>query len=108
MLPIINYLFIKNKILNTENYLLNSISLSTIHSAKGLEWDKVYLIGMNQSYFPNPRSNIEEERRLFYVAVTRSKYNLVITSSNNLSIFSLVFADMKYTGRTYCNSSKVS
>ena len=70
---------IKNKILTSENYLSNCISLSTIHSAKGLEWDKVYLVGMNNSYFPNPKSDIEEERRLFYVAVTRAKHNLIIS-----------------------------
>tara|TARA_B100000902_G_C27313385_1_gene919779 strand:+ start:19 stop:1431 length:1413 start_codon:yes stop_codon:yes gene_type:complete len=70
---------IKNKLLTSENYLSNCISLSTIHSAKGLEWDKVYLIGMNESYFPNPKCDIEEERRLFYVAVTRAKSNLTIT-----------------------------
>ena len=70
---------IKNKLLTSENYLSNCISLSTIHSAKGLEWDKVYLIGMNESYFPNPKCDIEEERRLFYVAVTRAKNNLTIT-----------------------------
>ena len=81
---------IKNKILNTENYLLNSISLSTIHSAKGLEWDKVYLMGMNQSYFPNPKSDIEEERRLFYVAVTRSKQNLIISFNRSDECSSLL------------------
>jgi hypothetical protein len=70
---------IKNKILTSENYLSNCISLSTIHSAKGLEWDKVYLVGMNNSYFPNSKSDIEEERRLFYVAVTRAKHNLIIS-----------------------------
>jgi hypothetical protein len=70
---------VKNKILTSENYLSNCISLSTIHSAKGLEWEKVYLVGMNNSYFPNPKSDIEEERRLFYVAVTRAKNNLIIT-----------------------------
>ena len=70
---------LKNKILTSENYLSNCISLSTIHSAKGLEWDKVYLIGMNNSYFPNPKSDVEEERRLFYVAVTRAKHNLIIS-----------------------------
>ena len=70
---------IKNKILNTENIIQNSISLSTIHSAKGLEWKKIYLIGMNDSYFPHPKCEVEEERRLFYVAITRCKKNLVIT-----------------------------
>lgn len=74
---------IKNKILNKENYLSNCISLSTIHSAKGLEWDKVYLVGMNDTYFPNKKSCIEEERRLFYVAVTRAKNELIITLNKN-------------------------
>ena len=81
---------IKNKILTSENYLSNCISLSTIHSAKGLEWDKVYLIGMNNSYFPNPKSEIEEERRLFYVAVTRAKSNLIISFNKNDECSSLL------------------
>ena len=70
---------IKNKILNNDSIIKNYISLSTIHGAKGLEWKKVYLIGMNESYFPNQKSDIEEERRLFYVAVTRVKSSLTIT-----------------------------
>ena len=74
---------IKNKILNSESIIGNSISLTTIHCAKGLEWDKVYLIGMNNSYFPNPKSDINEERRLFYVAVTRAKTNLIMTFNEN-------------------------
>jgi hypothetical protein len=81
---------VKNRILTSENYLSNCISLCTIHSAKGLEWDKVYLVGMNNSYFPNPKSEIEEERRLFYVAVTRAKYNLVITLNKNDSVSNLL------------------
>lgn len=74
---------IKNKILNSESIIGNSISLTTIHCAKGLEWKKVYLIGMNNSYFPNPRSDINEERRLFYVAVTRAKTELIMTFNDN-------------------------
>jgi len=81
---------IKNKLLTSENYLSNCISLSTIHSAKGLEWDKVYLVGMNESYFPNPKSDIEEERRLFYVAVTRAKNNLIITLNKKDACSSLL------------------
>jgi len=57
--------------------------LSTIHQAKGLEWDVVFLIGCNEGRFPNPRAiddgNLEEERRLFYVATTRAK-NLLFLS----------------------------
>lgn len=56
------------------------IVLTTIHQAKGLEWDNVYLIGLYQGGLPSSRatsdSDIEEERRLFYVAVTRAKKHL--------------------------------
>ena len=74
---------IKNKILNSESIIGNSISLSTIHSSKGLEWNKIYLVGMNNSYFPNQKSDINEERRLFYVAVTRAKSDLIMTLNEN-------------------------
>jgi len=55
--------------------------LSTIHQAKGLEWDTVMIIGLCEGQFPNPKAlvgenDLEEERRLFYVAATRAKKNL--------------------------------
>lgn len=58
--------------------------LSTIHQAKGLEWENVFIIGVNDYEFPHPKAlnsekDIEEERRLFYVAVTRAKTLLHIT-----------------------------
>ena len=81
---------IRNKILNADNYLSNCISLSTIHSAKGLEWKRVYLIGMNNSYFPSPKADIEEERRLLYVAVTRAKEYLIITFNKADKVSSLL------------------
>lgn len=57
--------------------------LSTIHQAKGLEWDAVFLIGLIDNQFPHPKSEVdpvqmEEERRLFYVAVTRAKRRLYL------------------------------
>jgi len=58
------------------------IILSTIHQAKGLEWKVVFLIWCAEGRFPNPKSieegNIEEERRLFYVAITRAMDELYI------------------------------
>lgn len=56
----------------------NEIKLMTIHASKGLEFETVFIIGMNQGTFPS-RGDIEEERRLFYVAVTRAKTNLFIS-----------------------------
>ena len=57
--------------------------LSTIHSAKGLEWHTVFLIHLVEGYFPGMRSmesdeDLEEERRLFYVAATRAQKNLYL------------------------------
>ncbi len=59
------------------------IVLSTIHQAKGLEWDTVFLIHLTNSSFPNRKAaleegGLEEERRLFYVAVTRAKRHLYL------------------------------
>lgn len=58
--------------------------LSTIHQAKGLEWEAVFIIGFCEYDFPHPKAldsqeNLEEERRLFYVAATRTKSLLHIT-----------------------------
>jgi len=59
--------------------------LSTVHAAKGLEFPFVFIIGMENRVFPHERAvregNEDEERRLFYVAITRAKKNLVITHS---------------------------
>lgn len=62
---------------------LHLVSISTIHAAKGLEWDEVYLVGASDGLLPSryavsPES-IEEERRLLYVAVTRARRRLVVT-----------------------------
>ncbi len=60
------------------------IILSTIHQAKGLEWQSVFLLGMSDGQFPHPKAleepaALEEERRLFYVAATRAKDDLYLT-----------------------------
>ncbi len=60
------------------------IVLSTIHQAKGLEWEAVFIVGVSAGQFPSDRAlneekGIEEERRLFYVAITRAKTHLHIS-----------------------------
>ncbi len=62
----------------------DTVSLMTIHSAKGLEFPHVFVVGLEENLFPsqmslNSRSDLEEERRLFYVAVTRAERKLSIS-----------------------------
>lgn len=70
------------------------VSLMTVHSVKGLEYDYVFIAGMEEGIFPhynaiNDGSNsaIEEERRLCYVAITRAKKQLYITSADSRMLF---------------------
>ena len=61
-----------------------SISLMTIHQAKGLEFPYVFIVGLEENLFPNimtltSRTDLEEERRLFYVALTRAEKRLYLT-----------------------------
>ena len=61
------------------------LSLSTIHSAKGLEFDKVYIIDINDDVLPQTKETIEEDRRLLYVALSRAKSELTIMHSKFIS-----------------------
>ena len=64
----------------------DALILSTIHSAKGKEWDSVYVIDVNEGSIPMSSSrDIEEERRLLYVAMTRARKNLQLIVNNNPS-----------------------
>ena len=80
----------------------NKVSLMTIHSAKGLEFPYVYIVGLEENLFPsqlsiNSRTELEEERRLFYVALTRAE-----------KLATLSFATMRYRfgNVTYCEPSR--
>ena len=62
------------------------VSLMTIHLAKGLEFSNVYIVGLEEDLFPSAlssttRSDLEEERRLFYVALTRAKKKIILSHS---------------------------
>lgn len=64
-----------------------TVSLMTIHAAKGLEFPAVFVVGVNEDLFPHRKyiSPLEEERRLFYVAITRAKQLLYITYASYVS-----------------------
>lgn len=65
----------------------SNLILQTIHRSKGLEYDKVFVIDMNKNEFPiidyekDSKASLEEERRVFYVAMTRARENLFILST---------------------------
>ena len=71
----------------------DKVLLMTVHSAKGLEFNNVFLIGMEEGIFPGTQSvysgneEIEEERRLAYVAITRARKKLCITNATTRMIF---------------------
>ncbi|NFF77392.1 ATP-dependent helicase [Clostridium sporogenes] len=57
----------------------DAVKIMTVHGSKGLEFNTVFVVGMNKNVFPSKRGDLEEERRLFYVAITRAKEKLYIT-----------------------------
>lgn len=78
-----------------EDETAGRITLMTIHSAKGLEFKKVFLCGMEESLFPHSRSfedpsEMEEERRLAYVAITRAKEKLLLSYAQSRVYFGAV------------------
>jgi DNA helicase-2/ATP-dependent DNA helicase PcrA len=69
-----------------------AVSLMTVHNAKGLEFDTVFIVGAEEDIFPSIRAQeeeegVEEERRLAYVAITRAKKELIITAAVSRLLF---------------------
>ena len=73
------------------------VTLSTIHSVKGLEFKVVFVVGLEEGIFPSIREeqDIEEERRVAYVAFTRAKERLYLTSSTRRLIYGRVVRNQK-------------
>lgn len=87
----------------------SNLILQTIHRSKGLEYDKVFVVDLNKNEFPiidyekDPIKNLEEERRIFYVAMTRAKENLYILATkkrnNKKALPSEFFTRIKYLNK---------
>jgi DNA helicase-2/ATP-dependent DNA helicase PcrA len=80
----------------------NKVALMTIHSAKGLEFPYVYVVGMEENLFPsqlsiNSKADLEEERRLFYVAITRAEKRATL---------SYAVTRFKWGNLTHCEPSR--
>ncbi len=73
---------------NNKDEFTDKVTMMTIHAAKGLEFPNVFIVGLEEDLFPsamskgNPRA-IEEERRLFYVAITRAEQNCIVSYARN-------------------------
>ena len=109
LIDFINTLYLNRTI---DNDVDNKVFLSTVHGSKGLEWNHVYVIDVNNTDFPSIRMNyfkdelddMEEERRLFYVACSRAKKYLTITyhvdKNSDISPFLREIDDTLY----FCNN----
>ncbi|MEE4198967.1 MAG: UvrD-helicase domain-containing protein [Bacteroidales bacterium] len=87
---------------NEKDEDLNKVTIMTIHSAKGLEFKQVFLAGLEEDLFPSPMSSgtqkeLEEERRLFYVALTRAEESAIISFARER---------YKWGTPTYCRPSR--
>ncbi|MBQ2770973.1 MAG: ATP-binding domain-containing protein, partial [Clostridia bacterium] len=74
-----------------------AVQLMTFHGAKGLEFPVVFVAGLTENYFPGRREHsateLEEERRLLFVAMTRAREELILTGARPASRFCLVLPD---------------
>ena len=69
------------------NYSSGAVTLMTMHGAKGLEFPAVFLAGVTDGEFPSDRADIREERRLFFVGITRARDELIISCAGKPSRF---------------------
>ena len=81
-----------DEIAKKENQKKSGVKLMTVHASKGLEFDTVFIVGLESGLFPHERDgetkeDNEEERRLFYVALTRARHKLFLSFANFRTIF---------------------
>jgi DNA helicase II / ATP-dependent DNA helicase PcrA len=93
-----------------DEYSDNAVSLMTLHLAKGLEFQTVFITGVEDNLIPHSRSkaesdDIEEERRLFYVGITRAKKSLYLCRAESRSSFSSYYGSQNFESPFVCTIS---
>jgi len=63
----------------------NAVNIMSLHASKGLGFKIIIILGMEDNFFPNPKQDIDEQRRLCYVAMTRAKEELYMCYSQNIT-----------------------
>jgi DNA helicase-2/ATP-dependent DNA helicase PcrA len=83
----------------------NAVTLSTVHQAKGLEWKNVFVVGVQERKMPHERGDLEEEKRIFYVAISRAAKRLRISFAGSPSTFIISFLtpEIRAQLQTYAN-----
>jgi len=79
----------------------NSVTLATVHGSKGCEWDSVIMLPANEGAFPPARGELDEERRLFYVGMTRARDRVFFVSDEDKR-------ESRFVGEAICNLDEIS
>jgi DNA helicase-2/ATP-dependent DNA helicase PcrA len=79
--------FLAHACLSTQEEQGIGVQLMTLHASKGLEFETVFLMGLEQDLFPSKNGLLEEERRLMYVGITRAKQRLFLTHAKQRQLY---------------------
>ena len=79
--------FLAHACLSSTEEKVVGVQLMTLHGSKGLEFSTVFLVGLEQGLFPSRAADLQEERRLMYVGITRAKHRLIITHAKQRSLY---------------------
>ena len=100
---------LKEQMENRRRYHVDSVSLATMHSAKGLEYEAVFIVDANEGITPHRKAvldeDMEEERRMFYVAMTRAKHHLYIYSAKER--YNKEFTRSRFVGEMLFNKQEL-
>lgn len=85
----------------------NALTLSTVHQAKGLEWNNVFVAGVQEGKLPHEKGEFEEEKRIWYVAISRAAKRLRISFAGTPSVFLKKYLTPEITVELNKNAAKV-